>query len=938
MISINPYITGNPVGNGPAFIGRADVLREVLNVLKHPKNNAIVLVGQRRIGKTSVLHELKANLSKESIYHPIYFDLQDKSQKLLKELLQALANKISDEFQQDKLDLLNNPENTFHQWLQKLLNDLPQEKSLVLLLDEFDVIDDSGDKQQAGTTFFPYLRDLLDIDHQRLNFVFVTGRKIDDLSNIFLELFKGITNKPVSLLDHNDTVELIRLSEKNKTLNWKNNAIEKIWQLTNGHPYLTQHLCSRIWDNLIYDGSPGKQPPTATLKEVEKEVKSGDILQASENALEWLWGALPAAERIVASLLAVHAKPIDDKQLKDLLHKKNIKVITSDLRDAPTKLVVWDLIEVEKERYRFRVELLRRWVAEYKPINQLQEELAQIQSIANYLYALGEAAYNKNQADEAVKLLNKAIKTTPNHLEANLLLADVLLSRGENQEARKKLEKLYSEHSEPKVRDKLAQTLLNSAKKGEEEPYELYERVLELEPHLGAIVKWLEWEQLLHHLNTEEDYDTELKLALNLRQKYPEDRPDWQDYVEQLTKKQLYQSAINAIKNGDKETAVTQLKALISLSPTYQQASRYLYLADTGKDPKKLENSRWRLRFGLALTFIIIIAVAGGLFLHKEPLPFLPETYLLKEMEATYKGKEATYKVAQQQLIEIENEKNQLEKDLTQVRTSEIGLNKQVAQLEGERNQLTGERDKLDSQLTQAHTSEQALNKKVAKLEGKRDQLKGERDKLDSQLTQVRTSEQALIKQVTQLKGERNQLKEKRDKLDSELATVRISEQALTTRLTQVKGKRDKFKGERDKLDSELAAVRISEQAFKTKFAEVEIERDQIQGEKKELKKKLIDAQNGLIKAFLFSGNYIVVVGNYGTSKLANDELKRLNEELETHYKELNLTSKLTEPNKTTEVWWLNLGDSYSRESAEILRLWATKKLGVKGAYILLQE
>ena len=30
MLPPNPYVAGNPVGDSPAFIGRADVLREVV--------------------------------------------------------------------------------------------------------------------------------------------------------------------------------------------------------------------------------------------------------------------------------------------------------------------------------------------------------------------------------------------------------------------------------------------------------------------------------------------------------------------------------------------------------------------------------------------------------------------------------------------------------------------------------------------------------------------------------------------------------------------------------------------------------------------------------------------------------------------------------------------------------------------------------------------
>ena len=54
-IPLNPYVAGNPVGDSPAFIGRADVLCEVLRVLRRFQDNAIVLYGQRRIGKTSIL-------------------------------------------------------------------------------------------------------------------------------------------------------------------------------------------------------------------------------------------------------------------------------------------------------------------------------------------------------------------------------------------------------------------------------------------------------------------------------------------------------------------------------------------------------------------------------------------------------------------------------------------------------------------------------------------------------------------------------------------------------------------------------------------------------------------------------------------------------------------------------------------------------------------
>ena len=74
----NPYIAGNPVGNSTAFVERDDILREVVRVVRDPQENAIVLYGQRRMGKTSVLQELETKLPKEGAYHPVFIDLLDK--------------------------------------------------------------------------------------------------------------------------------------------------------------------------------------------------------------------------------------------------------------------------------------------------------------------------------------------------------------------------------------------------------------------------------------------------------------------------------------------------------------------------------------------------------------------------------------------------------------------------------------------------------------------------------------------------------------------------------------------------------------------------------------------------------------------------------------------------------------------------------------------
>jgi tetratricopeptide (TPR) repeat protein len=631
---INPYVVGHPVGDSPAFFGRADVLSEVLRVLHHPQNNAIVLYGQRRIGKTSILQELETKLPHEGAYFLILFDLQNKATCPLAEVLEELAYKISEALKQEEPNLGKKPEIAFRQWLSTVL---PTDTSLVLLFDEFDALEDHKAKQ-ASTTFFPYLQELLNVDPKHLNFVFVIGRKIDDLKNTLSLLKEVTTTKRISLLEHQDTVKLIRFSENNNSLYWSNDAIEKIWQLTNGHPYLTQHLCSRVWENI--DKNKSDEAPTVNDNDVEAAIV--DTLANSRSALEWLWDGLPPAERVVASALAeAGAGEITEKQLKNLLRENGLQVFISKLQDAPRVLQEWDLIEqVKGGSYHFRVELLRRWITDYKPLHSVQEELDRIQPIADNYYQIGLSHYHGRELEEALNVLYKAIRINPNHVKATQLLADILLENGELDEAIERLERLYK--SQPKAaRTKLVHALLISAQENEskEEQLNFYKKILALESeHTEAKEVWrlcgdeaykdgdletaLNAYQItnLSHKITEvqekirlREFKAQLKVLKKLEQgkRYVEtlevkalekakqladeysDKRDWIADLERLEKQlekqvelssELYKKARSALAEGDINNAQVLSAQVIASEPTYEEAVRYLYCTVTGVD------------------------------------------------------------------------------------------------------------------------------------------------------------------------------------------------------------------------------------------------------------------------------------------------------------------------------------------------------------------
>src|SRR5512136_3386773 len=71
---VNPYIAGNPVTGEEMFFGRDDVFTFVQKALigQH-RDNVIVLYGQRRTGKTSVLYQMHRHLDPR--YLCIFIDL-----------------------------------------------------------------------------------------------------------------------------------------------------------------------------------------------------------------------------------------------------------------------------------------------------------------------------------------------------------------------------------------------------------------------------------------------------------------------------------------------------------------------------------------------------------------------------------------------------------------------------------------------------------------------------------------------------------------------------------------------------------------------------------------------------------------------------------------------------------------------------------------------
>ena len=583
--SYNPYITGNPVGQGEAFIGRTGILKNIFNTLQNPNENGMILYGQRRIGKTSVLQRLVHTLSKQSKFIPIYFDLQDKAPLSLDQVLQLLAEHI---VQHSEIHPFENWSNNIQSDFQNafipyVLEQLSQKNCLVLLFDEFDILD-APSHNHAVNVFFSYFRNLMQMN-ARLKFVFVIGRRPEDLSTVYLSLFKGVKSLHISLLTPKETKSLIRLSELNDSLQWSDSSIEKVIQITSGHPYLTQQLCQVIWDEKYEK----RNPITYTVAPEDIDPLIPKALSCATNSLEWLWDGLGPAERVVISALASSGPDVtSQEELENRLQESGVRILIGELRDAPSVLEEWNLVQLSPEGIRMRVEILRRWIVDKKPLHRVREELDRILPVAENLFQAAYRLYQSNELNETRQLLQRALGHNPNHMKANQLLAEIYLAEGDLDEARKLLETLY-EYNPSLARPRLIQTLLSQAKQKttESEQLTLFEKVLELDPRQPEAISACSslWAKKGDQAFEQNDYENAL-IAY--------EKSGIEEKINQIKQtihlNNLYLEAIELIKNNHRENALELLIQVISMDPGFRETTRYLHMAVTGNDISEIES------------------------------------------------------------------------------------------------------------------------------------------------------------------------------------------------------------------------------------------------------------------------------------------------------------------------------------------------------------
>ncbi|MDR3403468.1 MAG: ATP-binding protein [Chthoniobacter sp.] len=306
----NPYVVGVPLQESNVFFGRDQTMRFIMDSVQAGRqNNVLILHGQRRIGKSSVLYQI-SNTPLVERYVPVLIDCQSFGLSdtngvclIMCVAIEAALNKRHLEIKgaaawAPDRDWAYNIDRFFDEVAAKLH---PQQ--LLLMIDEYDVLEERVKKRLLSPEFFHKLRNLIQHRNEQVAFIFVGTRVIQEMTaNYWSFLFNTAMHHEIAEIDEEQARILIEQPVA-PALRYDPLAVAKILRATGRHPYFIQML-----GQLLVSHCNNNESSYITLADVNLVLEAA--VQSSSSHVKYL--ATEYASEDERPLLCLLARLTDD--------------------------------------------------------------------------------------------------------------------------------------------------------------------------------------------------------------------------------------------------------------------------------------------------------------------------------------------------------------------------------------------------------------------------------------------------------------------------------------------------------------------------------------------------------------------------------------------------------------------------------------------------
>lgn len=378
----SPYIAGLPIKTAEMFFGRQEDKEWIAqNIGGAHQQNVLVLHGERRVGKTSILYQLE-NDPPTPRHICILFNLELHAPRSIHKLLFDMATGIYRGLRRrdiavprpERGDYDAYPEDRFREFCEELPTHIGN-KVVVLMMDEFGILIEKVHDGTLPKDILDFFRGIVQAQ-ENLTFIFVGAHLLRNLLHDEQSfLFNMAKVRKIEYLKPAAARQLIQKPVAGY-LDYADAVVNRILEVTACHPYFIQYIC----DDLVKLAQAKRRNYVNMTDFVQ--VLQGTIEDATGNIERSIYHYLTDEEKRVLVALAELTNEqviyVTIDQIIEVLEQHDLGMPTTDLLEALRQLRERDLVLEQKIgsrfAYGFKMGLVRMWLKEKDMLVRVKEE------------------------------------------------------------------------------------------------------------------------------------------------------------------------------------------------------------------------------------------------------------------------------------------------------------------------------------------------------------------------------------------------------------------------------------------------------------------------------------------------------------------------------------------------------------------------------------
>jgi hypothetical protein len=348
LASLSPYEISSPV-TGSRFFGREYEMRTILS---HPDTD-YVIVGVRRIGKSSLLLELKRRLEEigdDSVY---FFDCSDFHSA--DDYIRAVVTEV---------DIRERERMSFQKFPNFLrVKSHRGKRPLTFLLDEVDHLIRFDRREN-----WALLQALRASSNKGFCRYILTGYReaIEESLNVRAPMYNFVTRLPVANLSQKDTQRLVEVPMENLGVSFerRGDLIAQIFQQTAGHPNFVQFYCYTLVQLMDRQDLRRIGPNDLALVHGDQEFERYVFRTFTANTTD-------LEKAVVYGMVMDNGDQFTARDVDIVLKKRKVFLRAGQIEEACDNLRMAGVLDKQGQAFAFAIPILTRLLKDHYDVDHL---------------------------------------------------------------------------------------------------------------------------------------------------------------------------------------------------------------------------------------------------------------------------------------------------------------------------------------------------------------------------------------------------------------------------------------------------------------------------------------------------------------------------------------------------------------------------------------